>query len=123
MSVSLGELAVRFGCKLRGDPDTRIDGVAALGEAHDRAVSFLASPSYRRQLEHTPRRRRGARGIGPSMNVRSQRSSAKIPTRLMRAWPRGLTPQPAINPGVHASAIVGADAQIDPTAEVGPCTP
>src|SRR5438874_573563 len=30
MSVSLGELAVRFGCELRGDPDRRVEHVAQL---------------------------------------------------------------------------------------------
>ena len=53
MSVSLGELAVRFGCELHGNPDTLVDGVAALGDAHGRAISFLASSRYRRQLAHT----------------------------------------------------------------------
>jgi hypothetical protein len=33
MPVSLGELAVRFGCELRGDPDRRIERVATLAGA------------------------------------------------------------------------------------------
>ena len=33
MSIALGELAVRFGCELRGDPDVQIEAVAPLGTA------------------------------------------------------------------------------------------
>ena len=53
MSISLGELAVRFGCELHGDPGTRVDSVAALGRAHPGAVSFLANPRHRRELPNT----------------------------------------------------------------------
>ena len=53
MSVSLGELAVRFGCELRGDPDARIERVATLAGADQRALAFLANPRYRAQLAAT----------------------------------------------------------------------
>ena len=53
MSLSLGELAVRFGCELRGDPDTRIERVATLANADGRSLAFLANPRYRAQLSET----------------------------------------------------------------------
>lgn len=53
MSVSLGELAGRFGCELRGDPDTRISGVATLANAGPGQLSFLANPGYRKFLGDT----------------------------------------------------------------------
>ena len=53
MSVSLGELAVRFGCELRGDPDVLVDSIASLGAAHPGAVTFLANPKLRPVLEQT----------------------------------------------------------------------
>src|SRR5271170_3153292 len=53
MGVSLGELAVRFGCELRGDPDIRVERVATLGGAAAGALSFLANPRYRTQLAAT----------------------------------------------------------------------
>ena len=49
MSVSLGELAVRFGCELRGDPDRHIERVATLANADARSLAFLANPRYRTQ--------------------------------------------------------------------------
>ena len=32
MNMTLGELAVRFGCELRGDPAAIVDSVAAMSE-------------------------------------------------------------------------------------------
>ena len=53
MVMSLGELAVRFGCELRGDPAARVDSVATLQNANAHAVTFLANPRYRRHLAQT----------------------------------------------------------------------
>ena len=53
MRVTLGELAVRFGCELRGDPGIEVDSVAALDSAGPRAVTFLANPKYAAQLAAT----------------------------------------------------------------------
>ena len=119
MSVSLGELAVRFGCELRGDPDTRMDGVAALGDAHGRAVSFLANSRYRRELAHT---RAAAVVLEASFvaecPVASLVSDNPYATYArMAAW---LHPEPAAAPGVHPSAIIDAGARVDPSAHVGP---
>src|SRR5438105_11773874 len=63
MWVSLGELAVRFGCELRGDPDARVERVAALGNADERSIAFLANPRYRAQLAAT---RAGAVVLNPA---------------------------------------------------------
>lgn len=119
MSVSLGELAVRFGCELRGDPDTLVDSVAALGDAHGRAISFLANPRYRRQLAHT---RAAAVVLEASAAHESPVASLVCENPYatyarIAAW---LHPLPAAIAGVHASAVVATDARIDPTAHVGP---
>jgi len=53
MAIALGELAVRFGCELNGDPDAQVDSVATLQNATARAVTFLANPRYRRHLAQT----------------------------------------------------------------------
>jgi len=51
--ISLGELANRFDCELIGDPDVIIDGVGTLSNAGSNALSFLASPAYKKQLSST----------------------------------------------------------------------
>ncbi len=50
---SLGELAVRFGLTLRGEPDLKVRSVATLSRAQSGSLSFLANSRYRRQLETT----------------------------------------------------------------------
>ena len=52
-SLTLGELAVRLGCALRGNPDAVVDRVAPLGAAGPGGLSFLASPQYRPELRAT----------------------------------------------------------------------
>ena len=50
---SLGELAVRFGLTLRGEPQLKIRSVATLSRAEPGSLSFLANSRYRRQLDST----------------------------------------------------------------------
>jgi len=50
---SLGELAVRFGLTLRGEPELKVRSVATLSRAESGSLSFLANSHYRRQLEIT----------------------------------------------------------------------
>jgi UDP-3-O-[3-hydroxymyristoyl] glucosamine N-acyltransferase len=117
MSVTLGELAVRFGCELRGDPAAIVDSVAALGSAGPRSVAFLANPKYAAQLADT---RAGA----VILDAKSATSSP-VPV-LVVANPHAtyarvatlLHPDPPLHPGVHAQASVAASAQIDPSTEI-----
>lgn len=118
MSVSLGELAVRFGCELRGDPQARVERVATLANADAHALAFLANPRYRRQLAQTR----------AAAVVLDAASAADCPTHvLLAANPYAtyariaaiLHPDPPAAPGVHASALVAASARLDPSAQVG----
>jgi UDP-3-O-[3-hydroxymyristoyl] glucosamine N-acyltransferase len=51
--LTLGEIAVRFGCELRGDPAAVVDRVTPLGAAEPGGLSFLASAQYRAELRAT----------------------------------------------------------------------
>ena len=53
MSMHLGEIASRFDCELRGDPDVVVNHVATLKNAASGSVAFLANSVYRSQLENT----------------------------------------------------------------------
>ena len=71
---SLGELAVRFGLELRGDPGhCACRSVATLSQAAPGSLSFLANPRYRRQPAGDPGERRGALGAEARRAVRSPR--------------------------------------------------
>jgi UDP-3-O-[3-hydroxymyristoyl] glucosamine N-acyltransferase len=118
MSLSLGELAVRFGCELRGDPDARVDSIAPLSAAHAGAITFLANPRHRPQLASTQ----------ASAVVLDAKSAGECPVAaLIAANPHAtfariaalLYPRPAAPAGIHSSAVVAADARIDPSAHIG----
>ncbi|MGC8519436.1 MAG: UDP-3-O-(3-hydroxymyristoyl)glucosamine N-acyltransferase [Steroidobacteraceae bacterium] len=118
MSVSIGELAVRFGCELRGDPGVEVERVATLADADAQSVAFVANPRYRTQLATTR----------AAVVVLDEASAAGCPcAALISANPHAtfariaavLHPAPAGAPGVHPSAIVAHGAQIDPTAHIG----
>ena len=64
MGIALGELAVRFGCQLSGDPDVVVDHVAPLQSAGPGALSFLANPRWHPAVRDA-RLGRGARAAQP----------------------------------------------------------
>src|SRR5258705_7869534 len=53
MTGRLGELAVRFGCQLRGDPQAGVETVSTLEAAGPGSIAFLANPQYRKFLATT----------------------------------------------------------------------
>ena len=42
MAYTLGELAIKFGCELNGNPDTRVTSIATLSSASAGDISFFA---------------------------------------------------------------------------------
>ena len=118
MSVSLGELAVRFGCELRGDPATGIERVATLANADARSLAFLANPRYRAQLADT----RAAAVVTSATEAPGCKAALLVCENPYATYARIaalLHPPPPLVPGVHPTAIVAASARIDPSAEVG----
>ncbi|HTT04000.1 MAG TPA: UDP-3-O-(3-hydroxymyristoyl)glucosamine N-acyltransferase [Steroidobacteraceae bacterium] len=118
MSLTLGELAVRFGCALRGDPDRRVDHVAPLSAADPTALSFLANARLSAQLSTT---RAGAVVLAPASAEQCPVPAliSPEPHPLFARIAQLLHPAPPPVPGVHASAIVDATAQVHPSAEIG----
>jgi UDP-3-O-[3-hydroxymyristoyl] glucosamine N-acyltransferase len=119
MAVRLAELAVRFGCELRGDPETTVDRVAPLDDASAGALAFLANPKY---LKHLKTTRAGA-VVLDAASAASCPVPALIATNPYATYARiaqVLYPQPAFPGGRHASSIVEPGADIDPAAWIGP---
>ena len=117
--ISLGELAVRFGCTLKGDPDLRVSRVATLESADAASVTFLANPRYRRYLGRT---QAGVVVLEPKLADACPVSAllAKNPYATYARIATLLYPAPTAAPGRHATAVIDDSAQIDGSAAIGP---
>lgn len=98
-----------------------LHGVAPLQSAGERDVSFFDGPRYRSALAET---HAGAVIVRPEHKERVPKSAAAIVTEDPEgAWARVAMlfhPLPPLRPGIHPSAVVAEDANVDPTAEIGP---
>ncbi len=116
---SLGELAVRFGLTLRGEPSLTVRSVATLSRANSGALSFLANSRYRRQLEST----RATAVILSAEDEAHCPVAALIDPNPYLAYARIASlmhPEMIPEPGIHPSAVVADGAQIASSASIGP---
>ena len=124
MAITLGEIAVRYGLELAGDPDQAIDGVAALDAASPGKLTFCTGSKYRKQLAAT----RATAVVLPRELAADCPVAALISSRPYASYARiaaGLHPPAAVIAGrapgaqVAASARVAASSWIGPNAVVG----
>lgn len=118
LPLALGELAERFGLRLRGDPAQPIAGVATLALAEATDVAFLANPRYRAQLAQT----RAGAVVLREADAAAAPGACLIADDPYVAFARIAAlyePRPAASPGVHASAVVSARANVAPGASIG----
>jgi UDP-3-O-[3-hydroxymyristoyl] glucosamine N-acyltransferase len=114
---SLGELAVRFGLGLHGEPDLRVSRVATLSNAQSGAISFLANSRYRRQMEFT----RATAVVLSTEDAPGCPVAALIDPNPYLAYARIaalLHPAPEPAAGIHPSAVVSESAHIAASAGV-----
>jgi UDP-3-O-[3-hydroxymyristoyl] glucosamine N-acyltransferase len=119
MSLSLGEIAARFGCELHGDPDAVVGRVATLANAGEDALSFLANPAYRTALADTK--------AGAVLLSADEAEACPVPALVCAdpyvTYARVATllyPPHLPEPGVSAAASVDESARIPASASVGP---
>jgi len=117
--ATLGELALRFGCALRGDPDIKVMRVAALQHAASDAIAFLANAKFKTFLQST---RAGAVILDQAAAEQCPVAAliVKNPYAIYARIANFLHPPPPAAAGIHPSAIVEAGAQVDPSASIGP---
>jgi UDP-3-O-[3-hydroxymyristoyl] glucosamine N-acyltransferase len=114
---TLGQLAQALGATLDGDPRRVVTGVAPLDSAGPDQVSFLIHARY---YDAAKASRAGAFLAGtdaaglpaPVLRVRAPQQAFVDLLNLFH-------PPTAVVPGIHATAVIAADARIDPTAAVG----
>jgi UDP-3-O-[3-hydroxymyristoyl] glucosamine N-acyltransferase len=117
VSLTLGELAVRFGCELRGNPDLRIDRVGTL-EGGPGAIGFVASRAYVAALRET---------LNTAVIVDARLAPQSPVAALVSNNPHAtfariatlLHPEPPATPGISPSARLAPDAKVHPSASVG----
>ncbi|HVN98411.1 MAG TPA: UDP-3-O-(3-hydroxymyristoyl)glucosamine N-acyltransferase [Steroidobacteraceae bacterium] len=120
MGLTLGELAVRFGCELRGDPTVPILRVGTLSGAGSGELSFLANPHYRGQLERT----RAAAVVldAASASLCPQATAALVHSNPYATYARIaalLHPEPPAVAGAAPGAHIDASARVAPSASIG----
>ena len=117
---TLGEIAEALQAQLEGDPARIVVGVAPLDTAGPDQISFLTDLRYH---EAALASRAGA--------FLAPKNVADLPAPTLRcATPqqalidllRLFHPPAATTPGIDRTAVVAADAHVDPTAAVGPLT-
>ena len=113
---TLGELAEALGATLEGDPRRVVTGVAPLQSAGPDQVSFVTNARYHDAAKVS---RAGAFVAG------ADAAGLPAPVLRVRAPQQALVdllnlfhPPAAVVPGVHPSAVIAADARVDPTAAV-----
>jgi UDP-3-O-[3-hydroxymyristoyl] glucosamine N-acyltransferase len=116
--VRLAELAVRFGCELRGDPEAEVDHVATLQDATAGSLAFLANPRYGRHLAATC-----ATAVVLDASLADKCPVAALvhpnPYATYARMASLLHPPAAFATGVHTAAVVEPGAAIDPSAWIG----
>jgi UDP-3-O-[3-hydroxymyristoyl] glucosamine N-acyltransferase len=122
--MKLGELAALLGCKLEGDKNVEIRGVAGIESAQAGEVTFLSNPKYSRELTKTlasavflneKAALKRAAGLPPLAALRSQNPYFDF----ARAIELFSSPA-AYPPGIHPTAVVAKSAKIGEGAHIGP---
>ncbi|MBI1173892.1 MAG: UDP-3-O-(3-hydroxymyristoyl)glucosamine N-acyltransferase [Sideroxydans sp.] len=113
----LADIAARFGGRLLGDPEVRVQQIATLDSAQPQHISFLSNSKYRAQLAAT---QAGAVILGePDADATAlPRIVCDNPYAYFARVSALLNPESKAVPGIHASAVIGEGAQVDPSAHI-----
>ena len=116
--IKLGELAEFLGATLRGSPEKEITGLATLQEAGPSQLSFLANPQYRKYLADS----QAAALLLKAADAEGYAGDALVVPDPYLAYARVshlFDPKPKAAGGIHPSAVIADDAQVDPAASIG----
>ena len=117
-TIKLGQLAEFLGATLRGDAEKAITGLATLQEAGPTQLSFLANPQYRKYLAGSQAAAlllKAADAEGVAGNVLVVPDPYAAYARISHLF----DPKPKAAAGIHPTAVIAADAVVDPAASIG----
>ena len=124
VQFTLGQLAERLGATLRGGatsrgaPETVIRGLAALQDAGPDQLSFLANAQYRKHLAAS----QAAAVLLNASDADSYAGAALVVANPYLAYAQLshlFDRKPRAAAGVHPTAVVAEDAQVDASASIG----
>jgi UDP-3-O-[3-hydroxymyristoyl] glucosamine N-acyltransferase len=122
--MKLGELAARLGCKLQGDENVEVHGVAGIENARAGEITFLSNPKYSRELAKTL-----ASAVFVGEKTAIERRPGLPPLAALRSgnpyfdFARAIdlfSAPAAYPPGIHPTAVVAKSAKIGGGAHIGP---
>ncbi|HDS0919835.1 TPA: UDP-3-O-(3-hydroxymyristoyl)glucosamine N-acyltransferase [Pseudomonas putida] len=119
VTMTLGQLAEALGATLKGPEGMQITGLATLQEAGPGQLSFLANPQYRKFLDES----QAAAVLLKAADAEGFAGNALIVADPYLAYARIshlFDPKPKAVAGIHPSAVVAGDAQVDASASIGP---
>lgn len=115
--MKLRDLQLKLGGEIIGELADALTGVGTLEHANETQITFLANPKYRRALDTT-----NAGAVIVSPKERDATSKPRIVTKNPYAYfarvAQLFSPPVAQAAGVHATAVVGADSDINPSASI-----
>ena len=118
-SYTLGDLADRISATLRGDAKLPIVGINSLQDAGPGELTFIVSPQYRKFLADC----QAGAVILRATDVEFYAGNALIVDDPYLAYARLshlFDTKPVLPDGIHPTAVVADDAQVDPSASIGP---
>ena len=122
--MKLSEVARHLACRLEGDPDAEISGVAGMDHALPGQVTFFANRRYFPLLASTR-----ATAILVEEGIRIERQPGLPTLAALRspnpylAFARAIElfyQPPVFGPGIHSTAIIAKSAEVGPGAHIGP---
>ena len=122
--MKLSEVARHLACRLEGDPDAEISGVAGMDHALPGQVTFFANRRYFPLLASTR-----ATAILVDEGIRIERQPGLPTLAALRspnpylAFARAIElfyQPPVYGPGIHSTAIIAKSAEVGPGAHIGP---
>ena len=116
-ALKLGELAAALGCKLLGDANLAITGVAGMERASSTELTFLANPKYAHKVKDTR-----AAAILVAQSIDGIAAAQLISANPYLDHARALAlfyqaPRPAA--GIHPTAAIASSASIGDNASIG----
>jgi UDP-3-O-[3-hydroxymyristoyl] glucosamine N-acyltransferase len=114
--MKLREIAAALGCRLEGDGEIEITGVAGMEHAGPGQVTFLSNPKYRSKVKHT---RASAILVSEAIPALASLISDNPYLDFARALALFYQP-PRPAPGVHPLAWIAPSASVGENCSIGP---